>query len=334
MTRLLRAGGAVAGAFAVAGFVLCVGVPVASASPASLTVSIQPTTLTQGNQGLVQATFDNGGARLTGAALFLTFGSKVAFTPGSGCHGLAPLFPKTIACPLGVMAPNTSATRYVTFTVPSSGPVTVKGVAGYLSIGPLGAGFAKGSASAPVGQPAFTPPAGQTVQTETSDCLGQGDSASTSYGGPWEDSSTAGTDVTATGLNGAPCAALVTGVATDGSNHPTLFVKAAQGQQFSLVLTFPDEYLPLIPELRPTPSGWKNTYPTNLHEWPNYPDTSLDVIVPICNGGGSQPDPVAGYSTDSCIVSITSTDQDNDGDTGQIVLNTVGTGGDPGYHGG
>ncbi len=333
MAKFLRAGGIAAVVSLTAALLLSIGVSAASAAPASLTVSIQPTALTQGNQGVVQATFDNGGAKLTGAAIFLTFGSTVTFSPGSGCSKLLPLFPKTVVCRLGVMAPNTSATRFVRFTVPATGPVTVKGVAGYVSLGPLGLGLAKGNASAPVGQPAFVPPAGQTVQAETTDCIGQGDSASTSFGGPWEDDSTAGTDVTATGLGGLPCAPLVTGVATSGTD-PTLFMEGAQGQDFQLVLTFPDEYLPLIPQLRKTPDGWKNTYATNLDEWPYYPNTSTNVTVPICNEDGSMPTPVAGYSTDSCIVSITSTDQDGDGDTGYIVLNTVGTGGDPGYHGG
>jgi hypothetical protein len=318
-------------AITVVGCALWIGVSAAGAASASLTVSILPTVLTAGNHGEVQATFNNGGARLTGAAIFLTFTSPESFTAGNGCSSLAPRFPNTVVCLLGVMAPNTSATRYVEFTVPSTGPVTVKGVAGFLSLGPLAAGLSKGSASAPVGQPAFTPPAGQTVQTETSDCLGQGGSVTTSFESSNFENGSAGTVVTAGPVNGSPCAPVITGVATDSTGAPTLFVKASQGQQLTVALTFPDQYMPWPANEAGTspPEGFDSIAGTTLFEWPNYPDTSTQVSVPPCGAGGVIP---AGY--DSCVVSVQpAEDPDFDSDVGTITVNAVGNGGDGGFHG-
>jgi hypothetical protein len=343
MRRFMRPGGRVAVALAVVGCVLGIGVSTADAAPASLTVSILPNALTAGNQGVAQATFHNSGTRLTSAALFLTFSKPVAVVPTAGCHSLAPLFPKTVACLLGIVGPNASATRTVQFTVPSTGStLTVNGLAGYLDRGPLGIGVAKGSATAlifPAGAGmAFTPPPGQTVQTETTDCLGQNDSASSTYTNSSYENGSAGTDVTATGLDGLPCAPVVTGVATDNSDGktPNLFVKAPLGQQFTVVLTFPDEYLPW-PDNEdgvPPPEGFDDSGGFTLFEWPNYPDTSTQVTVPPCNEDGSIPTSGEGSSTDSCVVSVDGgSDPDEDFDAGTITLHTVGTGADPGYHG-
>lgn len=342
MARFVRPMRGVAVALAVVGCVFSIGVSTASAASSSLTVSIQPKPLTAGGQGVVQATFHNGSAKLAGVALFLTFGSPVAFTPGTGCNSLAPLFPKTAVCFLGGVAANSSVTKNLEFTVPSTGPVTVKGAAGYLSFGPLAAGIAKGSDSADVVQPgAITAVDGVPVQTGTSGCLGQGGSVSTSFTSDQYENGTAGTDVTATGVNGLPCAPVVTGVATDNSGKPTLLVDGTG--QFQNGLTFPDEFMPWPDNENgtPPPEGFDNRAGYILYE--DYPGTSNpEVHVPPCNEDGSVPtnygaehptDDEEGYSTDSCVVSVVANDPDEDSDAGTITVNYNGTGGDPGYHG-
>jgi hypothetical protein len=343
MAKFLRAGGIAAVVSLTAAVLLCIGVAAASAAPASLTVSILPTALTQGNQGVVQATFDNGGAKLTGAALFLTFGSTVTFTPGSGCSKLLPLFPKTVVGPLGVMAPNTSVTRTVAFTVPATGPVTVKGVAGYVSLGPLGLGLAKGNASAPVfppGQATIPLPEGANPLGATSNCAGLNQSVTQTVTGTFEEGTgTAGSGVT-TGSGtpaGLPCTPIITGVLQNASGGAhgdctDFYTNVPDGTQVTVTLTFPDECLPWpASELSGTnpPEGFDSSAGTTLFEWPNYPDTSTQVAVPACLAGDVIPE-----GADTCVVSVGSTDQDNDFDTGTITLIADYTAGDPGYHGG
>jgi hypothetical protein len=345
MTRLSRVGVVVASTLAVAACVLGVGVSAARAASPSLTLSIQPAALTQGHQGFVQATFDNGGARMTGAAIFLTFESPVAFTPGNGCYSLAPFLPRTIVCPLGVMAPNTSATRYVTFTVPATGPVSIKGAAGYLSFGPFGAGLAKASASAPVyppGQAVIPLATGATSLGGTSDCVGAGGTVSESVTGTFQaGSGTAGTDVT-TGSSisgGLPCAPIITGVVqNDPGAHgrrtgscTDYYTDVPNGTQVTVTLTFPDECLPWPANEAGTspPRHFDNRAGTVLYEWPGYPDLGGQVAVPACQTNDVIP---AGF--DTCVKSVDPSDPDKDYDAGSITLIAVGTGGDPGYHGG
>jgi hypothetical protein len=345
MAKFLRAGGIAAVVSLTAALLLCIGVSAASAAPASLTVSILPTALTQGNQGVVQATFNNGGAKLTGAAVFLTFGSPVTFTPGSGCSKLLPFFPKTVVCPLGVMAPNTSVTRTVTFTVPATGPVTVKGVAGYVSFGPLGLGLAKGNASAPVyppGQATVPLPTGATSLGGTSNCVGQNQSVVQSVTGTFEEGTgTAGSGVTTGSSNpaGLPCTPIITGVVqnnpgahgSDTEDCTDFFTDVPNGTQVTITLTFPDECMPwpASEDSGPPPEGFDDDAGTTLYEWPNYPDLSVQVAVPACLSGDVIP---AGY--DTCVVSIAPNDDDNDFDTGSITLKADYSSGDPGYHGG
>jgi hypothetical protein len=343
MAKFLRAGGIASAVSLTAALLLCIGVSAASAAPASLTVSILPTALTQGNQGVVQATFNNGGAKLTGAAVFLTFGQTVTFTPGSGCSKLLPFFPKTVVCPLGVMAPNTSVTRTVTFTVPATGPVTVKGVAGYVSLGPLGLGLAKGNASAPVyppGQATVPLPNGATSLGGTSNCVGQNQTVSQTVTGNFEEGTgTAGSGVTTGASNpaGLPCTPIITGVVQNdpgGSQEgcTDFFTDVPNGTQVTITLTFPDECLPWPTDesgTNPPPKGRDNRAGTTLYEWPNYPDLSLQVPVPPCKPGDVIP-----LGSDTCVVSVASSDEDGDYDTGTITLQANYSTGDPGYHGG
>jgi len=345
MTRLVRTRRGVAVALAAVGCALWIGVSAAAASSASLTVSILPTPLTAGSQGVVQATFNNGSAKLTGAAIFLTFGSPVTppFTPGNGCSSLAH-FPNTVACSLGVMQPNTSVTRYVEFMVPATGPVTVKYVAGYLSLGPLGAGLAKGSAMAPVDPPGMAsidlgPTGGATSVGGQSGCVGPGHTVSIDglTGNGFEEGGTAGADVTV-GSNaaGLPCTPIITGVVQGGTgsahgNCTDYYTNVPDGTKVQIKLTFPDECMPWPDNEAGThfPEGSDETAGTMLYEWPDYPSPSPEVTVPACSAGDTIPG-----GSDACVVSVVPNDGDNDYDAGTITVVYAPNGGDGGFHGG
>ena len=319
MKRLLRTA---SGMLAVLGCALWIGVSAAGAASApTFTLDVQPGALTAGNSAALVATFTNKDVGVSGVGFTITFPFPVSVPRGDGCASL-PRFPNTVLCVIGLVGAGQSATKSFQFLVPSTvtGPVTVKGTAGFLSPRPPRVGLIPaswtGTSSAPGTAQAFTPPGGQTVQQETSGCLGQGDTLSTSVGGFVEDTS-AGTEVTAGATTGGPCAPIVTGVATTGDNTAILFFKASAGQDLTIDLTFPDEQLP-----------GSGDHPGPLKEWPNYPDTSTDVIVPTCGAGGAIPN-----GSDACIVSVdTSLDPDGDDDAGTITVHAIGTAGDGGFH--
>ncbi len=319
MKMLLRTA---SGSLAVLGCALWIGVSAAGASTTpTFTLDVQPGALTRGNSAALVATFTNKDVGVSGVAFTITFPFPVSVPRGGGCGSL-PRYPNSVLCVVGVVGAGQTATTSFQFDVPSnaSDSVTVNGTAGFLSPRPPRAGLIRaswtGSAYDPGAVEAFTPPSGQTVKQETSGCLGQGDTLSTSVGG-FEADTAAGTDVTAGSPNSGPCAPIVTGVATDGNSNAILFFKASAGQDLTIVLTFPDEQLP-----------GSGDHPGPLKEWPNYPSLSPDVVVPMCSGGDVIPN-----DSDACIVSVdTSSDPDGDHDAGTITVHAIGTAGDGGFH--
>jgi hypothetical protein len=156
------------------------------------------------------------------------------------------------------------------------------------------------------------------------------------------------------------CSSAVEGIASDpNGGNDVYFVKGIPaGKQVTVELTFPDEFLP-VPVYEgsfPGPRDTDGQVPQNLDEYTLWPSTSVEVMVPKCDLVNDQPvlptNPGPGFSTDSCIAGLVSTDGipgyldngrdlctvsdvvcDYDFDKGYIDLLVEGTGLDPGYHG-
>jgi len=339
MRRFLRLGLGTACALVVAGGLLAGGAA-AAGNPPTFTVSVLPGSLTAGKSGVVQGTFTNNGAAVSGVAFTFTFPFTVSVPAANGC---ASILPKTVACLVGLVGSGKTASKAFQFAVPNQlGPLTVNGVAGWLSPKPPVAGLLKASGTATIyaaGSLAIPLESGFTQVAGASDCVGQGgsvDGTGTAQSGEGQ-GETEGPIVTA-GQNssGLPCTPIVAGVVTPPGGDDQLVVKLPLGTTAQASLFFVDETLPWPNNNDGSYSG--PPHAENAHqpllENPSYPNPGTDVTVPWCVGG-SIPALGPGFSTDACIVSVdSSADQDHDDDTGTIVLNLVGTAGDGAFHGG
>jgi len=285
------------------------------AAPA-FTVSLTPHILTSGGVAAVQGTFTNNGAAVSGVAFTFTFPFAVSVPPVNGCASV-PFAPKTVACVVGLVGAGQTASKTVQFTVPvgTTGPVTVNGVAGWLSPAPPRAGLLRASDT---GNAAPVPP-GSTLLAANAGCAPPGGDVPASDGSEGID--------TATSPSSQGCTPITDGVATDpGGGSPILFVKApATTTPLTVTLTFADENLPFSADH----DG------QGLIEYPNYPDLSNPETVPYCVTPeiSVAAETTLPTSTDSCIQSVNPTDSlDEDGDAGTVVLQVTPTGNDPGYH--
>ena len=332
MNRLLRTGSGVVFALLTVAGLLSVGVGGAAATgnPPTFTVSVLPGSLTVGNSGVVQGTFTNNGTAVSGVAFTFTFPFALHVPAANGCASV-PLLPRTVACLVGLVPAGATASKSFEFTVPevtgagspTGAPLTVAGIAGWLSPRPPLAGLAKANGLATIydaGSLTIPLATGFTQVAGASDCVGQGGSVNgTALAGTEGPVVTAGPN-----SSGLPCTPIVAGVVTNGDSDQFV-AKLPLGTTAQVTLNFVDDTLP-----------FSGDGPVFLNEYPNYPDLSTDVHVPACNPSGTIPSPAAeGYSSDACIVSVTPTDtEDNDADAGYIVLNVVGTAGDGAFHGG
>lgn len=311
------------------------GAAAALGAPGTLTLTLLPGSLTAGSAAVLQATFTNTGPTTDSAVtLTFTFPFNVSVPLANGCVSV-PGSPTRVACIVGTVGAGQAATRAFKFTVPSgtTGPVTVNGLAAFLSASPPRGGVLAASATATSYLPGqvqlpFTLPSGSTPLAAASGCVGPGGTvtATSSDQEQWEESN-AQTQVTAGSPGSLPCTPIVAGVATDpGTGGADLIVKVPNGSVVTAALSFPDDFLPFSSD---------NDEGAGLFEYPNYPATSPQVAVPFCNSA----DNPAGWpgdnpvSTDSCIQSMTIDDPtDGDADQGTVVVKVTGTASDPGYH--
>jgi len=346
MRRFLRLGLGTACALVLVGGMLSGGAAAAAAAGPTFTVMVLPGSLTAGKSGVVQGTFTNNGAAVSGVAFTFTFPFSVSVPAANGC---ASVLPKTVACLVGLVGPGKTASKAFEFAVPAASnlpalpdSITVTGVAGWLSPAPPKAGLLKVNGTATIyaaGSLMIPLETGFDQVAGASDCVGQGGSVNgtgTAQSGEGE-GQTEGPIVTAgPNSSGLPCTPFVAGVVTPPEGNDQLVVKLPLGTTAQVALYFVDETLPWPNNNDGTYSGPVDA--ENAHqpllENPSYPNPGTDVIVPWCVGG-SIPALGSGYSSDACIVSVDSTaDTDNDDDTGTIVLNVVGTAGDGAFHGG
>ena len=319
MKRSLRTA---SGMLAVLGCALWIGVSAASAASApTFTLDVQPEALTAGNSAALVATFTNKDVGVSGVGFTITFPFAVTVARGDGCASLR-RFPNTVLCVIGLVGAGQTATKSFQFAVPSdvTGPVTVKGTAGFLSPRPPRVGLIPaswtGTSYAP-GRPRRSRlPAARR-------CSRRRAAASTRATAEHEPRGLRGeVRRQALGDCGGHDRRAVRADRhgrrdRSGDNTAMLFFKASEGQDLTIDLTFPDEQLP-----------GSGDHPGPLKEWPNYPDTSTDVLVPTCGAGGAIP-----VGSDACIVSVdTSLDPDGDADAGTITVHAIGTAGDGGFH--
>lgn len=314
---------------AVAVAALVVGAGVASAGGgATLGLQVVPSSLIAGGPGFVFATFTNtGNSTLThvivnvdlGGASFNATGSPPACTAaGSGA-----------SCSLGDVKKGGVVVSTIAFTAPGSGgPLTMNGKATWdaASVGnPQGAAASKDTATA-ASQTASVFDLGQALIGVQGSCVSSSGSV------------TSGDIVVGISGNtsGLPCAPIVAGTTQLHDNCEVLFAKVPNGQTSTAKLTFPDDCLPWPANQHgDSPGGADLVAGTTLFENPVFPNTGPEVIVPACMSNGSIPPSASGYSTDACVVSVTSTDtEDSDADEGFIMLNVVGGPGDGAFHGG
>jgi len=314
--RSILAAGAATAAIAV---LAAAGVAGAATKAApTFTVSLTPHTLTAGGTAAVQGTFTNNGAAVSGVAFTFTFPFAVSVPPANGCASV-PFAPKTVACVVGLVGAGQTATKSVQFTVPggTTGPVTVNGVAGWLSPAPPRAGLLRASdtgTAAPV-------PQGSTLLAANAGCPTSGNSVDSSDGSEGINTQAS------TPPNGQTCTPITDGVVTDpNGGTPILFTKLpATPDPVTVTLTFADENLPFSNDHGGQP----------LIEYPNYPDLSNPETVPYCVTPeiSVAAETTLPTSTDSCIQSINPSDSlDEDDDGGTVVLQVTPTGNDPGYH--
>jgi hypothetical protein len=297
---------------------------------ATLTLAVYPGTLAPGGSGALAATFTNNGpSTLTHVIVNVVLPSPASFDAADSspvCGGSG----QTVSCSLGDLQKGVTIVSTVAFTgAPSSGPVSFSAAATWdaASVGnPKGAAASKSTTSYTLSNVAVLDTTGGFV---SSSCTAHGGSLSAANGGY-------ATDVSA-GDNtlGLTCTPIMTGI--DGSDRP--FVKLPPLKTpATVVLTFPDERLPWPSgdSNYPVPNSRDLAAPTELIEYPAYPSLNGAENVPWCDAAASSPPgPV---SSDSCIVSIQSTDegesQDNDADRGTVTLRVQGSAtGDPGYNG-
>ena len=287
---------------------------------ASLTMQVLPGLLAPSGSGAVVATFTNNAASArTHVIVNVTLPPAATFdatNSSASCTGPAPV----ISCSLGTIKERSAIVATIAFgSVPASGPVTFTGTATW------GAG-SDDRVSATAHADIISLPSGFAA---ASSCHPTGDTL-TATGDGQE------THVKA-GLNaaGLPCTPILVGVGPNPGSHTTAvsFVKLPLLQHPALVvLTFPEEWLPWPSGLNP-PVGRDSGAPAQLIEYPNYPDTTTSVVVPVCLNNATSPMIPSG--SDSCIVSVdASTDPDGDDDAGRLALLVQGNGrGDPGYVG-
>ena len=303
-----------------------VGVAGAGAS-ATFTLQALPGLLAPGGSGAVAATFTNNGpSTLTHVIVNVTLPGGATFDPANSsaaCAGQAPV----ISCQLGKIKKGTTIVSRIAFgSAPTTGPVAFDGTATWdaASVGkPHGS---KDTATATTQADVIALPAGFTG---VSSCHPTGDTLSATADGQ-------STQVVA-GRNdsGLPCTPILAGVAPNAGEFKTdvSFVKLPHlVKPATVVLTFPDERLPWPISLNPPPQ--RDTHaPTDLNEFPSYPDTSTHVVVPVCLDHDTAPAIPPG--SDSCIVSVDgSSDPDRDYDAGTMTLLVQGSdAGDPGYVG-
>ena len=343
MNRLLRTGSSVVFALLTVAGLLSVGAGAAAAAgnPPTFTVSVLPSSLTVGKSGVVQGTFTNNGTAVSGVAFTFTFPFAVSVPAANGC---ASILPKTVGCIVGLVGSGEKASKAFQFTVPAASnlpalpdSIAVNGVAGWLSPAPPRAGLAKTNGTAtiyPAGSTAVVPlptVGGFEALSGASDCVGQAGNVDGTFTGTFEGVSGVEGPVVTAGPNsvGLPCTPIVAGVVQDSAGNDQLVAKLPLGTTATVTLYFGDEQLPWPSGLPPWSGSRDTDAPQHLYEYPNYPDLTGQVEVPVCTNG------VIPSGHDACIVSVTSTDTgDNDNDAGYMVLNVVGSAGDGAFHGG
>ena len=292
-----------------AGAVMCAQATGARGSGGSLTLAVYPGTLVPGGSGAVAATFTNNTSiTLAHVVVHVTLPAPASFDAADSspvCHGSA----QTVECSLAGVHEGTAVLSTIAFTGgPASGPVSFSSKAAWN----------KDTISFTLSAPVLA-----TGGTTDSTCAPHEGTASADQDGY-------GSDVTA-GANtlGLTCTPIATGI----DNSDIAFVKIPPLKvPASVVLTFPDHHLPWPAGNRgyPVPADRDPWAPTELTEYPSYPSLAGPVSVPWCDPGAMKPP--APLSTDSCIVSITGTD--DDADSGTVTLRVQGSAtGDPGYHG-
>jgi hypothetical protein len=320
LTRAVAAAAAISAAALVAA-----GVGTAGTS-AALTIQVVPGSLSAEQTGLALASLTNNGpSTLTHVLVRVDFPSAVTVTAPAGCTPASgPV--GSVTCSLGKLKAGTSATRAVSFGVPSGAAslqLSASATWDSESVG-HGSSFAHGrrdngkSQLTATSSPVTVFAAGDSTHVGTCATSGSFDAELNGQG-------TELPSVPATaGSLGLPCTPLALGVEPQPASFPSGFkteiavVDLPQLQQpATVLLSFPDENLP---------GSVDNLYP--LREFPNWPDTSVIVTVPQCQGGAIP----SGF--DSCIASVTPNDPDEDADAGTIALLVQGSGlGDPRYAG-
>jgi hypothetical protein len=310
------------------GGAVSVGVADAGAS-ATFTLQALPGLLAPGGSGAVAATFTNNGpSTLTHVIVNITLPAGATFDSihsSAACAGQVPV----ISCALGKMKKGATIVSTVAFgSAPATGPVAFAGTATWdaASVGNPQGGAAKDTVTATAQADVISLPPGFAG---ASSCHPGGDTLSATADGQ-------STQVVA-GQNdaGLPCTPILAGVAPNPGQFKTdvSFVDLPHlVKPATVVLTFPDERLPWPISLNP-PARRDTHAPTDLNEYPNYPDTSTHVVVPVCLNHDTAPAIPPG--SDSCIVSVDgSSDPDRDFDAGTMTLLVQGSdAGDPGYIG-
>jgi hypothetical protein len=330
-----------------------------AAGNATLNLQVFPSTILTGGAGAILATFQNNGPSTDNHAVVTVDLNGATFDQANSSAGCTP----TSATPSGTGAScllvgggsiSAGSTVFTTIAF-TNGPSTAQ-QAPCLPNPPFSApcttfGSTVTWNSKTTGKPGSSP-GNQTFTLGgsggTADLLSAGsllDSGSTCGGGSAHANNNGNGINVSAGSNTAhlTCTPITVGIDQSGilfTKMPTLTAPA------NVTLTFPDEQLPW-PSYENPPAASnlceKNgkrdpCAPTQLIEYPNYPDTSTQVQVPACSTGPHGPtlpvNPPAGFSTDACIVSITSTDADGDFDAGTITLLAQGSNtGDSGFHG-
>jgi len=297
------------------------GVAAAGGGTGSLTMTVTPSALAPGGAGTITATFANTGkSTLTHVTVNVDLAGGTFSSAGSSasCSGTA----TGATCSLGNVGKGGSVASTIAFTAGSTGPWTFNGTATWdaASTGnPQGAAAGKDTTTASVTAQSIVPTNSQLLALATG-CAASGDSV-TATNGPEAISTQAGTPPAGN------CTPITDGVVTDpNGGTDILFTKLpATPSPVHVRLTFADDNLP-------HPGSEIGDGPSQLTEYPNFPDLTTSVSVPFCNVESSTPIP-AGF--DSCIVSVNPTDDnDDDGfsDVGTIDLLVQSNGHDPGYH--
>jgi hypothetical protein len=323
-------------AFAVAAAVCAIGTiavgAVSAGTSAALTVQVLPGSLSAGQTGLaVVSLVNNGKSTLTHAVLTVTFPSAVSVTAPQGC---APATGSTsrVACSVGKLGEGTSVKRTISFDVPAgSSSLQLTAVATWNSDS-RGHGEDHGF-SAPRGRlndgrSFLTATSAPATVFPTGDSTHVGTCATSSAGSLDAELDGQGTELpsvpTVDASLGLPCTPLALGVEPQPAGFPAGFTTDVAvvdlpllQQPATVLLSFPDEKLP---------GSRDNRNP--LREFPSWPDTSVVVTVPQCQGGAIP----SGY--DACIAGVTPNDPDRDADAGTMTLLVQGSGlGDPRFAG-